>query len=102
MNKPELTLFSTSAHTAGFRLDRIEVFNWGAFHQHIYAMPLQGENALLCGANGSGKTTLLAILAALLAPTAGEVMIAGGCIWALAHFSKGRRRATLAREAVAA
>jgi hypothetical protein len=30
----------------------------------------------------------------------GEVLIAGGCIWALAHFSKGRKRATLAREAV--
>jgi hypothetical protein len=31
----------------------------------------------------------------------GEVFIAGGCILAIAHFAKGHRRATLAREAVA-
>ncbi|MBL8093631.1 MAG: ABC transporter ATP-binding protein, partial [Anaerolineales bacterium] len=36
-----------------------------------------GEFIALVGPSGSGKTTLLAILAALLAPSAGEVMIAG-------------------------
>ncbi|NUO00195.1 MAG: AAA family ATPase [Saprospiraceae bacterium] len=68
MNQPELTLFSTSAQKAGFRLERMEVFNWGAFHQTVYVMPLQGENALLCGANGAGKTTLVDALITLLTP----------------------------------
>ncbi len=36
-----------------------------------------GEFAALVGPSGSGKTTMLAMLAALLAPTAGEVIIDG-------------------------
>jgi uncharacterized protein YPO0396 len=65
---PELTLFSTTAHAAGFRLESFEVYNWGAFHQTVYSMPLQGENALLTGANGAGKTTLVDALITLLTP----------------------------------
>jgi uncharacterized protein YPO0396 len=66
---PELTLFSSDAQSAGFRLDRFEVFNWGAFDAQIYSLPLSGENALLTGANGAGKTTLVDALIALLNPT---------------------------------
>ncbi len=40
-------------------------------------------------------------LAAIKLDNLGEVFIAGGCIWAIAHFARGRRRATLAREAIA-
>jgi energy-coupling factor transporter ATP-binding protein EcfA2 len=36
-----------------------------------------GEAALLVGANGSGKSTLLAVLAGLLAPASGAVLLAG-------------------------
>lgn len=39
--------------------------------------------------------------AAIKLDNLGEVFIAGGCIWAIAHFSRGRRRAPLAREALA-
>lgn len=69
MNQPELTLFSTNAQTAGFRLQLFEVYNWGAFDNSVNAMPLLGENALLTGANGAGKTTLVDALIALLNPT---------------------------------
>jgi len=64
----DLTLFSTTAQSAGFRLDRFEVFNWGAFDQTVCSLPLQGENALLTGANGAGKTTLVDALITLLTP----------------------------------
>jgi ABC-type multidrug transport system ATPase subunit len=37
----------------------------------------EGEVLAVTGANGSGKTTLLRVLAGLLAPTAGEVAVAG-------------------------
>jgi len=47
-----------------------------------------GEFIALVGPSGSGKTTLLAILAALLAPSSGEVMIAGRD---LAKLSEGQR-----------
>jgi uncharacterized protein YPO0396 len=69
MNQAELTLFSTHAQTAGFRLQRFEVFNWGTFHETVNVLPLLGENALLTGANGAGKTTLVDALIALLNPT---------------------------------
>lgn len=66
---PEMTLFSSGAHSAGFRLERFELFNWGAFHKTVYVLPLAGENALLTGANGAGKTTLVDALITLLNPT---------------------------------
>ena len=69
MNQPEFTLFSSDADAAGFRLDRFEVFNWGAFHEKVYELPLAGENALLTGANGAGKTTLVDALITLLNPS---------------------------------
>lgn len=36
-----------------------------------------GEHLLLCGASGSGKSTLLALMAGLLSPSAGQMMVAG-------------------------
>ncbi len=69
MNRPELTLFSNDAHSAGFRLDRLEVYNWGTFHEKVCKLYLSGENALLTGANGAGKTTLVDVIIALLNPT---------------------------------
>ncbi|MFZ2879642.1 MAG: SbcC/MukB-like Walker B domain-containing protein, partial [Phototrophicaceae bacterium] len=50
----------------GFRLDRLEVYNWGTFHDQIYVFPLGGQTALLTGANGSGKSTLVDALLTLL------------------------------------
>lgn len=69
MNPAELTLFTTNAQSAGFRLHRFEMYNWGAFHREVYALSLLGENALLTGANGAGKTTLVDALITLLNPS---------------------------------
>ena len=37
----------------------------------------EGEIVLIEGDNGSGKTTLLRVLSGLLAPTSGEILLAG-------------------------
>lgn len=69
MNRSELTIFSTDAQFAGFRLSRFEAYNWGTFHKKVCVLPLLNENALLTGANGAGKTTLVDAIIALLNPT---------------------------------
>lgn len=52
----------------GFRLQRLEVRNWGTFHEKIHILDLAGQTALLLGENGSGKSTLVDALLTLLVP----------------------------------
>ena len=54
---------------AGFRLRRIEVFNWGTFNDSVWAFDIQGRNALLTGDIGSGKSTLVDAVTTLLVPS---------------------------------
>ncbi len=54
--------------SGGFRLQYVEVFNWGTFDQHIWRLEPDLNNSLLTGANGSGKTTLVDALVTLLVP----------------------------------
>jgi uncharacterized protein YPO0396 len=51
----------------GFRLHRLEVYNWGTFHDKVWGLDLNGQNALLTGDIGSGKSTLVDALTTLLA-----------------------------------
>ncbi len=51
---------------AGYRLDRLEVFNWGTFDGAVHALVLDGQTALLVGQNGAGKSTLVDALLTLL------------------------------------
>ncbi|MDA8239369.1 MAG: hypothetical protein M0Z67_03235 [Nitrospiraceae bacterium] len=53
---------------AGFRLQRLEVFNWGTFDGRVWTLQLNGRNALLTGDIGSGKTTLVDAVTTLLVP----------------------------------
>jgi len=53
---------------AGFRLQRLEVFNWGTFDGRVWTLHLNGKNALLTGDIGSGKSTLVDAVTTLLAP----------------------------------
>lgn len=62
-----LSLFSLNPAESGYRLHRMEVWNWGTFDDKIYAIEPGGENSLLTGANGSGKTTFVHALLTLLA-----------------------------------
>lgn len=53
---------------AGFRLHRLEIYNWGTFDQRPYVVPLEGRNGLLTGEIGSGKSTLVDAVTTLLVP----------------------------------
>jgi uncharacterized protein YPO0396 len=63
-----LSLFSTSSERAGFRLQSMEVYNWGTFHDRVFKINPQGNNSLLTGANASGKSTFIDALLTLLVP----------------------------------
>lgn len=52
----------------GYRLDRLEVLNWGTFHQQIWSLNLRGRNTLLTGDIGTGKSTLVDAVTTLLVP----------------------------------
>src|SRR5216683_5999067 len=54
--------------SAGFRLEHLEIYNWGTFNRHIWSISPAGGTALLTGANGSGKSTLVDALLTLLVP----------------------------------
>lgn len=53
---------------AGFRLQRLEVYNWGTFDKKVWIMRPEGRNALLTGDIGSGKSTLVDAVTTLLVP----------------------------------
>jgi uncharacterized protein YPO0396 len=52
----------------GYRLDRLEVLNWGTFDKRVWALRLHGANALLTGDIGSGKSTIVDAITTLLLP----------------------------------
>jgi len=53
---------------SGFRLMRLEVFNWGTFDGRVWTLELGGKNGLLTGDIGSGKSTLVDAITTLLVP----------------------------------
>ena len=54
---------------SGFRLQRLEVFNWGTFDKRVWTLQLDGLNGLLTGDIGSGKSTLVDAITTLLVPS---------------------------------
>src|SRR5581483_104198 len=55
-------------HDAGFRLERLELWNWGTFHREVQVLEPRRGWALLVGDNGSGKSTAIDALRTLLVP----------------------------------
>ena len=39
----QMNLFNTSSEVAGFKLDYLEVWNWGTFDKKVYHMNLHGN-----------------------------------------------------------
>ena len=67
-----MNLFETTADQVpaplGFRLQRLEVYNWGTFDRKVWSLDLQGDTSLLTGDVGSGKSTLVDAVITLLVP----------------------------------
>ena len=53
---------------AGYRLQHLEVFNWGTFDGSVWRLTPGSDTALLTGDIGSGKSTLVDALTTLLMP----------------------------------
>ena len=68
MRKPWGLDFVADDALSGFRLHRLEVFNWGTFDGRVWALNPDGKNALLTGDIGSGKSTLVDAVTTLLVP----------------------------------
>jgi uncharacterized protein YPO0396 len=63
------TLFNSEEASSGYRLDYMEVFNWGTFDGNVYSLKPGQKTSLLTGANASGKTTLIDALLTMLVPS---------------------------------
>jgi uncharacterized protein YPO0396 len=69
MNAETLGLdFVADDSRVGFRLQRLEVLNWGTFDKRVWRYELAGRNGLLTGEIGSGKSTLVDAITTLLVP----------------------------------
>jgi len=60
--------FAADDALSGFRLHRLEVFNWGTFDARVWSLNPDGKNTLLTGDIGSGKSTLVDAVTTLLVP----------------------------------
>jgi uncharacterized protein YPO0396 len=70
------------AQHLGFRLHKLEVYNWGTFDcagNHVHSVRPAGLTTLLIGQNGSGKSTLVdALLTLLVRPGVRNYNVAAG------------------------
>jgi len=64
---------------AGYRLSKIELYNWGTFDGTVHGFHPRGEWALLVGENGTGKSTIVdALLTLLVRPNTRKYNFASG------------------------
>jgi uncharacterized protein YPO0396 len=53
---------------SGFRLSRLELYNWGTFDERVWSLAANARNCLLTGDIGSGKSTIVDAVTTLLLP----------------------------------
>lgn len=63
-----LELDDAAGSRAGYRLHRLEAYNWGTFDKQVWSLQMQGSTSLLTGDIGSGKSTLVDAITTLLLP----------------------------------
>lgn len=65
----------------GYRLSKLEIYNWGTFDGAVYSVCPRGQTTLLVGENGSGKSTLVdALLTLLVRPQTRNYNVAAGAM----------------------
>src|SRR5688572_4449441 len=78
MKRNRSLAFAPSAEQ-GYRLTKLEVFNWGTFDGQVFTVRPDGKSTLLIGQNGSGKSTLVdALLTLLVRPGVRNFNVAAG------------------------
>jgi uncharacterized protein YPO0396 len=60
---------SAALPRGGFRLTRLELYNWGTFDRRVWSFEPGGHDGLLTGDAGSGKSTIVDAITTLLLPT---------------------------------
>ena len=65
---PPMLEFAADDALTGFRLQRLEVYNWGTFDKRVWSLHPAGRNCLLTGDIGSGKSTIVDAITTLLVP----------------------------------
>lgn len=50
----------------GFRLQRVDVYNWGSFNNNVKSVYFGGQNVLMTGDNGAGKSSIIDAMTVLL------------------------------------
>lgn len=68
MSVSEYYADSLAGLAEGYRLQTLEIYNWGTFHNVIWSVSPGGDMAVLAGENGSGKSTLVDALITLIVP----------------------------------
>jgi len=63
-----LELDTPAASRTGYRLHRVEVYNWGTFDKRVWTLSPEGNTSLLTGDIGSGKSTIVDAITTLLLP----------------------------------
>ncbi len=65
----------------GYRLSKLEVYNWGTFDGAVHSVMPDCKTTLLVGENGSGKSTLIdALLTLLVKPQTRNYNVAAGAM----------------------
>lgn len=74
-----MTMLQGHTNIAGYRLSKIELYNWGTFDGTVHGFHPRGEWALLVGENGTGKSTIVdALLTLLVRPNTRKYNFASG------------------------
>ena len=66
---PSSTVELGGTRRAGYRLQHVEVLNWGTFDTQVWRFTPGSDTALLTGDIGSGKSTIVDALTTLLVPS---------------------------------
>jgi uncharacterized protein YPO0396 len=65
---PEISESAGPEILSGFRLSRLELYNWGTFDERVWSLATNARNCLLTGDIGSGKSTIVDAITTLLLP----------------------------------